>query len=457
MMDLTAAGLSSLVSTGETESIEFKASFNDEAVESIGAFANASGGVVLIGVRDSGEVCGFVDGKKTLEDIANRIQLATEPRLQPSIFIVNYEDQNILVIQVAENIGGPVSVRGRYWKRSGRTNQRMSHEEIMQRMANANGFSWDAFPMVGMTIDDLDNELLDRFVRVVKEKKRIPAPDGVTIEELLHKCELMKDGVPTRAAILLFGKNPNSFFESAFLKLGRFRSPTLIVDDREVHGALIRQLDGAMGWFRERLETEFVITGKPERDVIWEYPLDAIREAVTNILTHRDYTSGANSQIRLYDDHVYFSNAGGLISPLTPEALFKKHDSIRRNRKIAKAFFYMGLIERWGSGTIRIAEYLKNARHPKPEFISTSGRFEATFYRKAEEVTQKNSKSVELTERQLQLVKYLEDNETISSVEYQELLGVSRRTASREFSELLSKGIIAAKGKGPSRVYCLKR
>jgi ATP-dependent DNA helicase RecG len=108
-------------------------------------------------------------------------------------------------------------------------------------------------------------------------------------------------------------------------------------------------LDEVMGWFRERLETTFVISGKPERDVLWEYPLSAIREAVTNVLCHRDYTGHAHSQIRLYDDRLEIWNAGGLPPSLTPDLLLREHDSIPRNRKIAEAFFYAGLIERWGS------------------------------------------------------------------------------------------------------------
>jgi len=133
--------------------------------------------------------------------------------------------------------------------------------------------------------------------------------------------EVIREETPTRAALLLFGKNSESYFSSAFLKMGRFRSPTLIVDDREAHGALFDQLDEALGWFRERLETAFVISGKPERDVLWEYPLSAIREAVINVLCHRDYTGQAHSQIRLYDDRLEIWNAGGLPPSLTPDLL----------------------------------------------------------------------------------------------------------------------------------------
>ena len=90
------------------------------------------------------------------------------------------------------------------------------------------------------------------------------------------------------------------------------------MDDREVHGTLSAQLDGALSWFRERLETKFIIHEKAEREVHWEYPLNAIREALINALCHRDYTSLAHSQIRLYDDHLDIWNAGILPPALTP-------------------------------------------------------------------------------------------------------------------------------------------
>lgn len=92
--------------------------------------------------------------------------------------------------------------------------------------------------------------------------------------------------------------------------------------------------------------------------------MNAIREAVINVLCHRDYTSATHSQIRLYDDHLDIWNAGSLPPPLTPEILLGEHDSIPRNRKIAEAFFYMGLIERWGNGTTRMASELQKEGFP---------------------------------------------------------------------------------------------
>lgn len=456
MLDVMTDKLLELISAGESEVIEFKESFGDTALETIGAFSNTRGGTLLLGIKDSGDIKGIQVGKKTLEDMANRIQEATDPRLQPFLSIIEHGQKSVIIIRIAAGTGAPISVRGRYFRRSGKTNQRMSHEEIMQRMVANTGLSWDAFIEPGTTLEDLDPERVDRFVRAVKKIGRRPIPESTLDHDFLRKMELIRDEIPTRAALLLFGKNPESYFPAAFLKMGRFRSPTLIVDDREAHGTLLDQLDEATTWFRERLETAFVISGKPQRDVVWEYPLSAIREAVTNVLCHRDYTGHAHSQIRLYDDRLEIWNSGGLPPSLTPDLLLREHDSIPRNRKIAEAFFYAGLIERWGSGTTRMAAELEAVGMPPPEFNSDPGRFRLTFYR--ERFTEERLKSMGLSERQLLAVAHVKAHEIISNTDYQTIAGVSKRTASRELNELKLKAILIAEGVGGrGTIYKLKK
>jgi hypothetical protein len=161
----------------------------------------------------------------------------------------------------------------------------------MQRMIVGSGLSWDAVVEPDASWNDLDLDKIRRFMDAVRRAGRRPIPEGTNEREFLEKLELLKDGQPTRAALLLFVTQPTRRFCSAYLKLGRFRSPILIVDDREVQGTLLEQVEGAMAWFRERLQTKFVITGKPQRDTIWEYPLEVVREAVVNAVCHRYYTS----------------------------------------------------------------------------------------------------------------------------------------------------------------------
>lgn len=453
MHELNIKNFIEIISSGESETVEFKESFGNDAIETTGAFSNTRGGILFIGVKDSGEICGIKTGKKTLEDIAHRINEVTDPRLHPSISLMEHEGKNLIVVQISSVLGAPISVRGRYYQRSGRTNQRMSHEEIMQRMISSVGLSWDAFPEPTATYDDLDANLIDRFIKSVGKLGRRPVPEQTSNKDLLRKMDLVRDGQPTRAALLLFGKKPESYFPAAFVKLGRFRSPTIIVDDREVHGALLDQLEDIMSWFKERLETAFEISGKPERDVLWEYPLGAIREAVINVLCHRDYTGSAHSQIRLYDDRLEIWNAGGLPSGLTTDMLLDEHDSIPRNRKLADAFFAAGLIERWGSGTTRMAAELKEAGMPPPEFNSSNGRFRLIFHRQL--FTEARLKDMGLSERQIFAVNHALEHGMITNSEYQIIAGVSKRTATRDLNELKSKGIFIIEGGGHATVYRL--
>lgn len=82
-------------------------------------------------------------------------------------------------------------------------------------------------------------------------------------------------------------------------------------------GTLREQVEEAMNWFHERFQTKFAITGKPQRDTIWEYPLEAVREAIVNAVCHRDYASPVNIQVRLYNDRLTIWNPGELSFPLT--------------------------------------------------------------------------------------------------------------------------------------------
>ncbi len=114
---------------------------------------------------------------------------------------------------------------------------------------------------------------------------------------------------------------------------------------------------------------------------------------------------------------------------MIPEILLAEHDSIPKNRKLAEAFFYMGLIERWGSGTIRIASELQTAGHPLPKFESQSGRFQVTFFKQLSILFLREQG---LSERQILAIQYLKEHDNISNAEYQSLTQTSKRTSSRE-------------------------
>ena len=430
----------------ESQTCELKTSFGDEALETIGAFANAQGGEIIIGISQDGSICGVTIGKKTLEDWANKIRDATDPRLQPSIQIVQQNNKKIVVIKVEQSSGLPVSIRGKFFKRVGRTNQRMSHEEIMQRLRASTGTTWDAMTVSGASIDDIDFNEVSRFLDIVRKVGRRPIPEKADAQKVLEKMNLIQNGLPTRAALLLFCKNPGRYFPADYIKLGRFRSPTLIVDDSRVEGGILKQFDDCMAWFREKFQTEFIITGKAQRDVKWEYPLDAVREAIVNAICHRDYQINTNIQVRLYDDRLEIWNPGGLPPALSVENLLRDHDSFPRNRLLADCLFYCGIIENWGSGTTRMDSILIDSDFPSPDFRVDSGnRFRVVFRKQL--LSKEYLANLGLKESQVQAVLMLKSGQPgITNEEYQNNFSVSKRTASNDLSELVDKGILFKHG-----------
>ncbi len=210
-----------------------------------------------------------------------------------------------------------------------------------------------------------------------------------------------------------------------------------------------------MAWLRERLQIRFEVSGRQRREVIWEYPLEAVREAVINAVCHRDYLSTGHIQVRLHDDRLQIWNPGGLPAPLTPADLLRDHDSIPRNPRIAAAFF-AGLVEQWGIGTIRMAAALAEAGHPEPEFdAKTAGRFRVIL--REEPVIKARLHEMGLNNRQLQLIAYVREHGKITIRAYRELTGLSDEAARKEIAGLLDLGILEQVGGGRSTAYVLKK
>lgn len=450
--------------TSESETLELKEAFDTKAMETIGAFANAHGGTILIGVRDDGHVTGITLGSTTLEEWAQKMQSKIQPRYLPSIVPHVSNGRTIMVITV-ERSDTPLSVEGRFIKRVGRTNQIMSSEELRQRLLTSGASSWDSQIEERATMGDLDEQAIKQFISRVKECGRRMVPAKERISSTLEKLGLIENGTPTRAALLLLGKNPQRFYTTAYIKAGRFKSQTLIVDDKKFDGPLFLQLDTTMAWFRDRLETRLLIgsaklPGLPsgslaERQDVWEYPLDALREAVANAICHRNYTSLATTTIRLYDDHLTIWNPGHLAFQLSPDDLLREHKSYPPNRLIAEAFYNVGIIERWGTGTLLIANALKVQRLPPPQFnIAAPDSFELLMRAGTPQPDRQASKFIP-NERQQKAIEFLQSHVGLTAAQYQNLFDASKATATRDLAELARVGLVVREGHGKGTAYRL--
>jgi ATP-dependent DNA helicase RecG len=167
-----------------------------------------------------------------------------------------------------------------------------------------------------------------------------------------------------------------------------------------------------------------------------EYPIPAIREMLLNALIHRTYM-GVFTQIRVYDDKISIWNDGELPQGVTLEKLKQHHSSRPRNLIIADVCFKGGLIDAWGSGTVRIIETCKVAGLPEPELEERDGGFAVTLFKN--NLTEEQLGKLGLNVRQLKAVSHMKEKGKITNAEYQEINNVSKRTATNDLAELVTK------------------
>ena len=438
------ADLKKLIKGGETETVEFKASFDKEALETSVAFANTKGGIILTGVSDKGEIKGIQIGKETLKDWTNQISQSTEPRIIPEIEIDQIDGKNVAVIRIKEFPIKPVSTKGRCFRRVKNSNRVMQPHEIAEMHFQSTGMSWDKLSVTNVSRDDIDIEKIKKYIESTKDAGRRKISSTEKPLQVLEKLELIKDGKPTWAAILLFHNHPQHFLSQAVIHCGKFKEGTVVIDDRMIGGTIIEQIEEAMDFIRKNINVEFVMTGKPAREEIWDYPLEALREAVINAVCHRDYTVPSNTEVRIYDDELIVWNPGGLPLGLTVEDLYKPHPSVLRNKGVGGIFYDMGLIEQWGSGIDKMRMACQKAGIPEPKFEEHQG-FRVIFKKDifAEEYLQK----IGLNERQIKAVIYVKQKGRITNREYREMFNIKNRMALIDLSDLYNKGILTRVGK----------
>ena len=196
---------------------------------------------------------------------------------------------------------------------------------------------------------------------------------------ILRKYELIKDDKLTWAAYLLFVDN---FSAITPLQIGRFKSNISIIDNIDIATDLPTQVDTALNFIRKHLMVEFIITGAAERTERYDYPLDAIREIVINMIVHRDYQDSGVSIIKIFDERIEFFNPGKLYGDLTVEQLLSgQYSSKPRNRAIANIFKEAGIIERYGSGIARICNICLEAGISEPIFEEFQHGFKVTIHK----------------------------------------------------------------------------
>jgi len=451
--------LKKIISQGESETVEFKKSPGEskEIIKTISAFANTKGGRIFVGVSNSGKVLSVEIGKDTIEHLTNQITQNTDPKINPHITVERIDEKQIIIIKVKESSDHLVLAFGRPYKRVGKSTIRMSKDEyeriILEK--HKDKLYFDSQICKEATLADIDKEKIRWFLKKAKAERNLDIDYTASPLEALKRLNLLIDNKPTNAAILMFGKNPQRFFIQSEIRCARFKGIKAVkpfIDMKVINGSIYEQIDQAEKFILFNIKkAAWIEPGKIERQEKWEYPPDAIREAIINAIAHRNYNSSANVHISIFDDRIEIWNPGKLPPPLTPKNLKEEHKSIPVNPSLANLLFLIKYIERWGTGTNDIVKWCREEDLPEPIFKEVTGGF-AVVLRKFQ--IPENLESLELNERQKKAIEYLKKYRKITNREYQNLCpDVNRETLRKDLNNLINKKAIIRKGEKKGIYY----
>jgi ATP-dependent DNA helicase RecG len=429
----------------EQHNIEYKQSWHDDYLKWVCGFANAQGGVIFIGKDDNGNVVNVAESKRLMDDIPNKIRntmgITVEVNLQE-------ENGNQFIEIIIPPYSVPISLRGRYYFRSGSTKQELTGASLNEFLLKKSGKTWDDVIELRANFEDIDEKAVNTFLKASENAGRLPENNGLSIPELFEKLRLTENGQLKRSALVLFGKDPAKFYPNTFVKIGRFGKDDADLKFQESEeGNLIALLQGVLNQLNRKFLTRPIEFEGMHRIEKGEYPVAAIREMLLNALVHRNYM-GAPIQIRVYDDKISIWNEGTLPDGLTLDALKRSHSSRPRNPIIADVCFKGGYIDAWGRGTIKIIDTCKQADLPEPEMIELDGGFSVTLMKES-----KIDENLILNERQIDALVYFKPFNEIVISEYFKRYNITERTARRDLAELVKNKLIIKVGDKKATKY----
>jgi ATP-dependent DNA helicase RecG len=444
-----------LIQNGESEILEFKESKGEwkEIIKTISAFANTRGGAVLVGISNKGEISGVRIGKRTIEDLTNKIKENTDPKIFPGISVEKIDGESVILIKVEESVSKPLFAFDRTYKRVGKSTVRATSEEIRKMALKGKKVYWDGLICEEATLKDIDEDKVRWFIKEARKQRGLNISEDTLAEEVLVRLKLIKNGKITNASGLLFTKEPKFLqTEVKSMRISGKEPDKPNIDFQTIEGTVFDLIDKAEEFvLRNIRKSIWLVPGKVQREEKYEYPPDAVREAIVNAIAHRDYESPSKVQVRVFDDYIEIWNPGRLPEGWTVERLKQKHESIPKNPLLFKQLFWVKYVEDVGGGTIDMIQGCREWGIPEPDFADTGTAIVVTFRKSI--LTPSILEELGLNRRQIKAMNFIKKYNRITTREYCSLFNVARDTANRDLNELLKKGIIKRKGSGPQTYY----
>ncbi len=431
----------------------------ESLAEYLVAFANGDGGMILLGVDENGQSAETIweeDAESALREAA-RLCVPPVPSQWQS---VESEQGNLIGIQVSRSLELHRIYDGRVFVRSGNWNRPLSSEEIRSLAASKNSAEFETEVVPGARPDDLDQDIIREYL----DKREARGGAQVTsVSDLLFDVGATdRDGNPTMVGILLFGKRPQTFFPQSGIVFVRFVGTEPRGEDGgigygrrdELGGPLARIIERSWNITFEEMRVGAAVN-KLERDELTEYPRFAVREALVNAVSHRDYRiSGRRIEIRMYADRMEIISPGSLPGYMTLDNLVEEHFS--RNPRLVNGLYQWGYIEELGLGIDQMIEDMVQAGHDPPQFKAVPHSFTVILTNKRQRTAvPKWTRSI--NERQSRALTFVRENGSITNREYQQLIAdVSSETLRLDMVDLVDRGLLLKIGSKKGTYYILK-
>jgi ATP-dependent DNA helicase RecG len=430
-----------LIKQGEGYNLELKKSLPSKAselAEEICAFANAAGGVLLIGIDDEGVIRGInLDNnhRSRIQNILNCI----EPKIELTIEEISVDNKTVLCLHCPSGNEKPYTVSGSIIVRNGPNSEKITSVQRMRDFfQNSDRIFFDEARCESFKYpEDFNQKFFRDFIR------HSGISDVLEDETIISNLQLKeKGGYFKNGAVLFFGKDPQKFFPQAITRCLLFKgcNKTYILDDKTFAGNLLEQYNGALTYLRQKLNLNYIIQGAGPRKEVLEIPEDIFKECLINSLAHRDYyEKGAVTHVEIFDDRVDITNPGGLVNSIAKEEFGSR--SLSRNPLVFGLFLRMNMVEKIGSGINRMIGGMREANLPDPKF-GIHGFFSVSFFRPINFEVWLSQLTLKLTTSQLNLLREIHLNGQISKKRLSERIKLGKTAIDNNISSLKQMGIL---------------
>ncbi|GAB4559515.1 MAG: ATP-binding protein [Anaerolineae bacterium] len=432
-----------------------------QMAETLTAMANAHGGVVLVGVTARGAVKGVPDPQRAREQALAAALMIDPPLIVPLPALIEVDGCWLCAVTVPPGLPHVYSIKGQFLTRYGGHNRPLSAEELRHLLLDRGELGFEARPVPGATLDDLDLDAARNYIR------RLDGLQDRSLDAALavRGCLVAQpDGelVPTYAGILLFGRTPERFVHSAEIIAVRYAGEDMsdVFVREDVRGPLPEQIRRAEAFVAANMRRGMRLDGfvREERP---EYPLPVVREAIVNAVAHRDYAiRGEGIRLLMFSDRLEVYSPGRLPGHVTLDNIVTERFS--RNEIIVQVLSDMGYIERLGYGIDRMIRAMEQEGLPPPQFEETAAGFKVTLIGHGAKLISPTPETqpwghLLLNPRQEKALAYLQEHGRITNSELRALCpDVSDETIRRDLADLVDKGLLLKIGEKRATYYILK-